>query len=280
MTQALMAAQAQMKDAPHDSKNPHFKSTYASLSSVRNATQAILAAHGLVITQTMDAGDEQRVCVVTTMLHTGGGRIESRLMIAALKEDPQAYGAAITYGRRYALAAICGISTEEDDDGSSGRSWPPGPEQQRQPERQQPTNSVTRQPVPASQISALQRLKIDVGAKLVSQCGSVDNAKVVLGTILPGRTSIELLSEHEAHLVALLLEAAVVCDTPAVVPSAKASLQGRIKSQLPYEQWTPEHVEAAYAEIRKPQLPPANGERTGIVPAPGHSAYGDHKPTF
>ena len=36
-----------------------------------------------------------------------------------VKIDPQAVGSAITYARRYALSAMIGIVSEEDDDGES-----------------------------------------------------------------------------------------------------------------------------------------------------------------
>ncbi len=39
--------------------------------------------------------------------------------ISAVKEDAQGYGSAVTYARRYALCALLGIVTNEDDDGNN-----------------------------------------------------------------------------------------------------------------------------------------------------------------
>ena len=40
------------------------------------------------------------------------------ILVANVKKDAQAVGSSITYGRRYGLSAILGISVEADDDGN------------------------------------------------------------------------------------------------------------------------------------------------------------------
>jgi hypothetical protein len=42
-----------------------------------------------------------------------------KLHVPAAKQDPQGYGSALTYARRYSLMAACGIAPE-DDDGNAG----------------------------------------------------------------------------------------------------------------------------------------------------------------
>lgn len=56
--------------------------------------------------------------LVTKLTHAESGQWQSSLMVMPLpKPDPQGYGSAMTYSRRYALSALIGIVTEEDDDG-------------------------------------------------------------------------------------------------------------------------------------------------------------------
>lgn len=117
---ALSKAQAQFTHAPKDSTNSHFKSTYADLASVWNAIRKPLTDNGLSVTQ----GYEVKggiLCLVTMLLHDSGAFIEFNYPIylpADKMTNPQQLGGAMTYARRYALAAIVGIA-QDDDDGNS-----------------------------------------------------------------------------------------------------------------------------------------------------------------
>ena len=120
LSKALSTAQSQMTFAKKDSKNPFFKSSYADLSSVWEACREPLTKNGLAVIQTFDSDhDENTVIVVTTLTHTSGQWINSRLKLPLVKKDPQGLGSAITYGRRYSLAAIVGVIADEDDDGNA-----------------------------------------------------------------------------------------------------------------------------------------------------------------
>lgn len=114
---ALASALAEIHNASKDSKNPHFKSSYASLASVIDATKATLAGHGLVVVQAPGWNDG-RVTVTTRIVHASGEWIEATAEAPLPKADPQGVGSAVTYLRRYSLAALCGI-TQEDDDGET-----------------------------------------------------------------------------------------------------------------------------------------------------------------
>jgi hypothetical protein len=114
---ALAKAQGSIENALKDSKNPHFKSTFASLASVINATNAELSKNGLAVVQSM-APCEFGVMVITTLYHSSGQWFRSYIPLLLSKNDMQGMGSAITYARRYALSAIVGI-TQEDDDGNS-----------------------------------------------------------------------------------------------------------------------------------------------------------------
>jgi len=115
---ALAKAQSEMKDAVLSKVNPHFKNKYADLPAVREAITAPLTKNGIAVTQTMDADENGRSYIVTTLMHTSGQWISGRTPILVEKTTMQALGSGITYARRYALAAICGIASDEDDDGN------------------------------------------------------------------------------------------------------------------------------------------------------------------
>jgi hypothetical protein len=116
---ALCRAQATVKHALKDSSNPFFKSNYADLGSVWDACREALVANGLAVTQTMDV-DGDRTMLVTTLMHTSGQWIDGRALLTPVKNDPQGMGSAITYMRRYSLAAIVGVvADDEDDDGNN-----------------------------------------------------------------------------------------------------------------------------------------------------------------
>lgn len=116
---ALTKAQSALKPASKDGTNPHFKSSYATLQSVWDAARAVLTPNGLSVVQTFEDGEADCVKLRTTLLHSSGQWISGVLTLKPTKADPQGAGSAITYARRYALAAILGIVADEDDDGNA-----------------------------------------------------------------------------------------------------------------------------------------------------------------
>jgi len=124
IAEALAHAQAEMEGAAKDSMNPHFKSPYADLASVRNACRP-LSRHGIAILQPTTA-DGARVTVTTLLLHVSGEWVSESLTLTAGANTPQAVGSAITYGRRYGLSAMVGIAPEDDDgEAAEGRGSAP-----------------------------------------------------------------------------------------------------------------------------------------------------------
>lgn len=111
---ALAKAQGEMTGAKKDALNPHFKSKYADLASVWDACRAALSKNGLAVVQRVFA-DPAGVGVRTMLVHAGGEWIEEVLVVPVQQRSAQGYGSAVTYGRRYALAAMVGIAAEDDD---------------------------------------------------------------------------------------------------------------------------------------------------------------------
>ena len=117
---ALAKAQSEMRNATLNKVNPHFRSKYADLSEIRNAVTPALSKHGLAAVQ-MLRRSEGALEVVTRLVHASGQWVESVFPIPQDVSKPQAMGSAITYGRRYTLAAICNISADEDDDAEAAQ---------------------------------------------------------------------------------------------------------------------------------------------------------------
>lgn len=121
---ALAAVQAEIKDASKSSENPHFHSKYADIAEVLQTLRPVLSKHGLSVTQFPGAFDKAAgtIALTTILGHSSGEYLGETMTIPVAKADPQGAGAAITYARRYALAAVCGLA-QEDDDGetASGR---------------------------------------------------------------------------------------------------------------------------------------------------------------
>ncbi len=115
LAEALAKAQSTMGEAKEDSKNPFFKSNYADLTSVWRACRKSLTDNGLSVVQTTDLRDD-KILVYTTLIHTSGEYVKGCLPLILTKNDPQTMGSALTYARRYTLAAIVGVCKEGEDD--------------------------------------------------------------------------------------------------------------------------------------------------------------------
>lgn len=132
---ALAAAAPTLQDARKDRANPHLKNRYATLESVLEAVREPLAALGVAVTQGVSAAPGV-VTVTTQLSHSSGEWMRSSLTLPVPAgkgiSEVQALGSTVTYGRRYGLAAMCGIGAEErdDDDGDVGRGVKPPPRQQ------------------------------------------------------------------------------------------------------------------------------------------------------
>lgn len=121
---ALAKAQGQIEGAKKSSSNPFFKSKYADLAECWNTCREALTANEISVIQMPEEINENGRLNITTMLaHSSGQYISSTLTMTVTKLDPQAIGSAITYGRRYALAAMVGLA-QEDDDGEKAMARP------------------------------------------------------------------------------------------------------------------------------------------------------------
>lgn len=120
---ALAAAQAEVTGAAKDSENPHFKSKYADLASIWDACRAALSKNGLAVAQLAES-DGDKAVVVTILTHKSGEWLRGRIVLKPMKADAQGIGSALTYGRRYGLAAMVGVAPEDDDGNAASREQP------------------------------------------------------------------------------------------------------------------------------------------------------------
>lgn len=119
IAKALLKAQASMTDAKKDTINPFFKKKYADLNSIREACMPAFNENGISILQPI-VYDNGKSFVKTLLLHESGQSIEGMTEIVCAKQnDPQSYGSALTYARRYGLQSLCNVGCEDDDANSA-----------------------------------------------------------------------------------------------------------------------------------------------------------------
>ena len=123
LAKALSIVQGKLTYATKDSANPFFKSKYADLESVWDSSLSLLSDNRLSVIQMPGNLFEGRMWLITRLCHASGEWIEQEMSVPVTKADPQGAGSALTYMRRYALAAFVGV-VQADDDGNAA-SQPP-----------------------------------------------------------------------------------------------------------------------------------------------------------
>ncbi len=136
---ALAKAQGEMKNPPKDSVNPHFRSKYADLATVRDTVMPVLNRHGLSVLQ-LPCECDALPALTTILMHESGEWVETTMLLRPSKMDPQGVGSALTYARRYSLQSIAGVAADEDDDGNAAS-------------RPQPAAKPQPRPMPSSDIA-------------------------------------------------------------------------------------------------------------------------------
>ena len=123
LASALSKAQGEFTGAKKSSENPYFKSGYADLHEIIETIRPVLSKYGLSVAQTTSGveviGSTAFLNVGTTLMHDSGQWIRSYTPLPI--ETPvncHKLGSAMTYGRRYGLAAMVGIA-QMDDDGNA-----------------------------------------------------------------------------------------------------------------------------------------------------------------
>jgi hypothetical protein len=119
---AMVKAQKEFGPALKSSTNPFFTSKYADLAACVEAVIDALNNNGIALIQKCHESDTG-VNVETLLLHESGESLSCGVLhVPASKQDPQGYGSALTYARRYSLMAACGIAPEDDDGNAASRT--------------------------------------------------------------------------------------------------------------------------------------------------------------
>lgn len=116
LAESLASAQPKIGIAIKNAVNPHLKNRYADLGAVWDACSDALKSCGLAVVQMPQPSDDGKLHLETILIHKSGQWISGEAVVPIAKQDAQGYGATLTYARRYGLAALLGI-TQDDDDG-------------------------------------------------------------------------------------------------------------------------------------------------------------------
>ena len=169
---ALAKAQGQFTFAAKTSEavvTGQNKRRYADLAAVLDAVRAGLSANGLAVIQQPFAREGGGVLLRTTLAHSSGEWMASEISLPADRMGGiQGWGSALTYARRYALAAMVGIA-QDDDDGQAAQDNEPRNKKAREQERVQQARRAAEAENPdklsASQQKALMARLGELGCK-------------------------------------------------------------------------------------------------------------------
>jgi len=165
---ALAKAQGAIEPAQKDRDNPYFKSRYATLSSIREAMRHAFAANGLSIVQIPEvvSGPDAvgQLRLRTILMHASGQSLDCGVLSADVDlNNPQKIGSAITYFRRYALAAVSQATADDDDDDGNAASAKPA--------------------APAAKVNAKDAAYIVSALKEIQECTTLDELQNI-GSII------------------------------------------------------------------------------------------------
>lgn len=143
LAKAMLNVQQALMPVAKDAENPFVKSKYATLNAVMDACREVLLANGIWMSQFPVPADSGCLGLVTRLMHVESGEWQASCMVMPLtKADPQGYGSALTYARRYALATLVSLVTEVDDDAEGGM----GRERQSRTNQNATSHQLERQP--------------------------------------------------------------------------------------------------------------------------------------
>jgi hypothetical protein len=167
ISNALVKAQKDFAPALKTNANPFFKSKYADLGVCIEAVIDALHENGIALIQNNHDCDNG-VKVETILLHESGEQYSGGILhVPAAKNDPQGFGSALTYARRYSLMATCGIAPEDDDGNAASKAV------QQAPVKQSPAPNLV--PPPLSDTEGNECVQAMV------QCTDIETLKGIFG---------------------------------------------------------------------------------------------------
>jgi hypothetical protein len=173
---ALAKAQGTFTFAKKESEAPVFESkerggrpvgkrTYADLAAVLEAVRKGLSENELAIIQTPFPQSNGGVLLRTTLAHSSGEWMASEISLPADRMGAiQGWGSALTYARRYALAAMVGIA-QDDDDGQAAQDGEKQRTQKRIQETRRAAEAQNPDALSSKQLKALMARLNELGCK-------------------------------------------------------------------------------------------------------------------
>ena len=176
LAKALKQAQSEMGEVKFDATNPFLKNRYASLGAVIQASKDALVNNGLSVSQPA-ISDEHGVGITTLLMHETGEWIETSITLPLSEEkgksQAQVAGSIISYLRRYSLASLLNLYSDEDNDGNE-------PKAQSKPV-EKPTNDNGNKKIDTPM--SIEKAEAEVGSdgKKYGDCTDDELAKKMIG---------------------------------------------------------------------------------------------------
>lgn len=184
----LIKVQNEIQTLYKDESNPYFKSKYVPLPNVLKAVKPILNDNGFLLTQRPLINENGIDLIRTEIIHESGKFIfcEAPLKMEEKdKNNPQKYGSAVTYMRRYSLTALLGLE-EDDDDGNIASKLANAADQE------------MKETFKKKNQEQFKKIKGDL-----ESCGSIEELQATWENNLKG---INSLKKYESQLFGFLLE--------------------------------------------------------------------------
>lgn len=122
---AIHNVQQAMEIIGRDSKADvgKYSYSYASLAKIWVDLKPLLKANGLTVIQSPTSTNGQTMgdFLSTSIFHESGEFISTIARLVITRDDPQGFGSAITYARRYQLLSMLGLVTDDDNDATTQR---------------------------------------------------------------------------------------------------------------------------------------------------------------
>lgn len=175
---ALAKAQGEMQNAPLNKVNPHFRSKYADLAAIRDAVIPALSKHGIAAVSSTEYTNGQLV-LRTALIHSSGQYLDATYPLP-VDNKPQVMGSAITYAKRYTLAALCQIAADEDDDANAANEskFRAGQDADNEQDAPQPTQKPAQKQIMSGPHQTATALKQAASALMHDIMGAADEMEL------------------------------------------------------------------------------------------------------
>jgi hypothetical protein len=100
-------------------KTGKYSFKYAPLDAIMDKVKPLFAANGLAVMQGVDAD-----ALTTRLIHSSGQWVESETHLNREHANMQGFGGEVTFKRRYALSALIGLVSDDDNDAPAMKRGP------------------------------------------------------------------------------------------------------------------------------------------------------------